>query len=99
MAEFDYLYKYDPQRHAYVSRSNLREETSAVSENRHALVYLQSENDSATGQIFPLGTGLYNLATLHYHWQKLPVPVSNGHKVSASEFYPHKPGNEKYRVN
>src|SRR6266567_4235149 len=24
MAEFDYLYKYDPQRHAYVSRSNLR---------------------------------------------------------------------------
>jgi len=27
-----YLYKYDPQRHAYVSRSNLGEETSAVSE-------------------------------------------------------------------
>ena len=99
MAEFDYLYKYDPQRHAYVSRSNLGEETSAVSENRPALVFLQSENDSATGQIFPLGTGLYDLATLHFHWQKVPVPGSNGQKVSESEFYTHTPGNEKYLVN
>jgi hypothetical protein len=49
MSEFDYLYNYDPQKRAYVSRGNLGEETTAVRENRPALVLLQSENDSATG--------------------------------------------------
>src|SRR5881398_2902398 len=94
MAEFDYLYKYDPQRHAYVSRSNLGEETSAVSENRPALVFLQSENDLATGAMFPIGTGLTNTVNLRYHWQKVPVPGGNGQKVSESEFYTHTPGND-----
>ena len=59
MQEFDYLYKYDPQKHAYVSRGNLGEDATTVSENRPALVLLQSENDSATGQIFPIGTGTH----------------------------------------
>jgi hypothetical protein len=99
MSELDYLYKYDPQRRAYVSRGNLGEETTAVSENRPSLVFLQSENDQATGTFFPIGTSLSNAVNLHYHWQKVPVPGSNGQKVSEGEFYTHTPGNDKYLVN
>src|SRR5262249_42803264 len=99
MSELDYLYKYDPQRRAYVSRSNLGEETSAVPENRPAMIFLQSENDSATNTMFPIGTGLVNLINLRYHWQKVPVPGHHGEKVSEGEFYTHTPGNSKYLVN
>src|SRR6266446_80761 len=99
MSELDYLYRYDPQRRAYVSRGNLGEETTAVSENRPALVFLQSENDSATGQFFPIGQEVINTTNLHFHWQKVPVPGHHGEKVSESEFYTHTPGNSKYLVN
>lgn len=99
MSEFDYLYKYDPQKRAYVSRGNLGEETTAVSENRPSLVFLQSENDSATGQFFPIGQGVVDLTNLHFHWQKVPVPGHQGEKVSENEFYTHTPGNSKYLVN
>src|SRR5438132_11076000 len=99
MSEFDYLYRYDPQKRAYVSRGSLGEDTAAVSENRPALVLLQSENDSATGQIFPIGQGLIDVAALHVHWQKVPVPGHHGEKVSENEFYTHTPGNNKYLVN
>src|SRR5262245_33084533 len=99
MAEFDYLYKYDPQHKAYVSRNNLGEETTAVPENRPAMVFLQSENDSATNLAFPIGTSLTNLVNLRYHWQKVKVPGHAGEKVSEKEFYTHTPGNSKYLVN
>ncbi len=99
MSEFDYLYRYDPQKRAYVSRGSLGEETAAVNENRPAMVFLQSENDSATGQIFPIGQGLINATNLHFHWQKVPVPGHPGEKVSENEFYTHTPGNDKYLVN
>lgn len=99
MSEFDYLYTYDPQKRAYVSRGNLGEESTAVSENRPSLVLLQSENDSATGQFFPIGQGVVDLASLHFHWQKVPVPGHQGEKVSENEFYTHTPGNSKYLVN
>jgi hypothetical protein len=99
MSELDYLYKYDPVRHAYVGRSPGAEHGSAVDENRPFLVILQSENDTATGQFFPIGTGLYNLVGLRAHWDRVPVPGSNGQKVSESEFYTHTPGNNKYLVN
>ena len=99
MSEFDYLYTYDPQKRAYVSRGNLGEESTAVSENRPSLVLLQSENDSATGQFFPIGQGVVDLASLHFHWQKVPVPGHHGEKVSENEFYAHTPGNSKYLVN
>ena len=99
MSEFDYLYTYDPQKRAYVSRGNLGEDTAAVSENRPALVLLQSENDSATGQIFPIGQGVIDVAALHFHWQKVPVPGHHGEKVSENEFYTHTPGNNKYLIN
>jgi hypothetical protein len=99
MSELDYLYKYDPKRHAYVGRSPGAEEGSAVDENRPFLVILQSENDQATGEFFPIGTGLFNIINFRAHWDKVPVPGSNGQKVSESEFYDHTPGNNKYLVN
>ena len=99
MSEFDYLYKYDPQQRAYVSRGNLGEETTAVRENRPALVFLQSENDSATGQFFPIGQEVLDVTNLHFHWQKVPVPGHQVEKVSENEFQTHTPGNSKYLVN
>jgi len=99
MSELDYLYKYDPKRHAYVGQSPGAETGSVVSENRPFLVILQSENDMATGQFFPIGTGLFNIVNLRAHWDRVPVPGTNGQKVSEREFYDHTPGNDKYLVN
>jgi hypothetical protein len=100
MQEFDYLYKYDAQQHAYVSRSNLGgTETKAVAENRPSIVFLQSENDTATGTAFPIGTEVYNTLNFRFHWQKVPVPGQHGVRVSEREFYTHTPGNNKYLVN
>lgn len=99
MSELDYLYKYDPVRHAYVGRSPGADKGSVLGENRPFLVILQSENDMATGQFFPIGTALFNVVNLRAHWDRVPVPGSNGTKVSESEFYTHTPGNNKYLVN
>ncbi|MBV8212152.1 MAG: hypothetical protein JOZ08_02880 [Verrucomicrobia bacterium] len=98
MKELDYLYQYDPNRHAYVPRSS-GEEGAAVPENRPFLVFLQSENDSATGTFFPIGTEFYNTIGLRYHWEQVPVPGHHGEKVSEREFYTHTPGNNSYLVN
>jgi hypothetical protein len=75
------------------------EEGSTLDENRPFLIILQSENDQATGQFFPIGTGLFNIVNFRAHWDKVPVPGSNGQKVSESEFYDQTPGNNKYLVN
>ena len=99
LSELDYLYKYDPMRHDYAGRFPGAEHASVVSENRPFLIILQSENDMATGQFFPIGTGLFNLVNLRAHWDKVPVPGRNGQKVSEREFYTHTPGNDKYLVN
>jgi hypothetical protein len=99
VSELDYLYKYDPVRRAYVGRSPGAEAGSVVEENRPFLIILQSENDHATGQFFPIGTGLFNVVNFRAHWDRVPVPGSNGQKVSESEFYDQTPGNNKYLVN
>lgn len=99
MKELDYLYRYDPARHAYVSRSGGEEIGTAVPENRPFLVFLQSENDSATGKFFPIGTEFYNVIGLRYHWQNVSVPGHHGEKISEREFYTHTPGNNPYLVN
>jgi hypothetical protein len=99
VSELEYLYKYDPQRHAYIGRAPGAEEGSVVEESRPFLVILQSENDQATGEFFPIGTELFNLVNLRAHWDRVPVPGSNGQKVSESEFYNQTPGNNKYLVN
>jgi hypothetical protein len=91
LKELDYLYKYDSTRHAYVGRSPGEEEGTAVAENRPFLVFLQSENDQATGTFFPIGTGFYNTISLRYHWEKVPVPGHHGEKVSEREFIPAHP--------
>ncbi len=98
-SELDYLYKYDPVRHGYVARSPGAEKGGILTENRPFLVILQSENDQATGQFFPMGTELFNIVNLRAHWDRVPVPGSNGQKVSEREFYTHTPGNDKYLVN
>jgi hypothetical protein len=101
MSELDYLYKYDPARHAYVGRVEGvdRSSAAAINENQPLFVILQSENDSATGQFFPIGTGMSNALNLRFHWDKVPVPGGHGEKVSENEFNTHTPGNNKYLVN
>ncbi len=99
VSELDYLYKYDPKRHAYVGRAPGAEEGSVLAENRPFLVILQSENDMATGQFFPIGTGLFNIVNFRAHWDRVPIPGSQGQKVSESEFYDSTPGNNKHLVN
>ena len=96
LKEMDYLYQYDSTRHAYVSKSP---GGTVVPENRPFLVFLQSENDLATGAFFPIGTEFYNTLSLRYHWEKVPVPGHPGEKVPESEFYTHTPGNDPYLVN
>src|ERR1700730_11396766 len=99
LKQLDYLYRYDPARHAYVSRTPGAENATALPENRPFVVFLQSENDSATGKFFPIGTGFYNMIGLRFHWQKVSVPGHHGEKVSEQEFYTHTPGNNRYLVN
>ena len=70
-----------------------------MDENRPLLIILQSENDFATGNSFPIGTGLSNTLALRYHWNRVPVPGSQGAKVSEQELDTHTPGNDKYLVN
>ena len=99
MAELDHLYKYDPARHAYVSRPGAPGKVATIGENRPLLVILQAENDSATGGFFPIGTNVANVTGLRYHWTQVSVPGSNGVMVSEKEFETHTPGNNKYLIN
>ncbi|MBV8967470.1 MAG: hypothetical protein JO331_00205, partial [Verrucomicrobia bacterium] len=98
VSELHHLYKYDPVRHGYVAQTAAAGK-AVLSENRPFLVILQSENDQATGQIFPVGTGTFNVIDLRAHWDKVAVPGGNGQKVSESKFYTHTPGNNPYLVN
>jgi hypothetical protein len=99
VSELDHLYKYDPARHGYVERTPGTGTASVVNENRPFLVMLQSENDSATGQVFLIGTEVFNIMDLRAHWDRVPVPGSNGEKISEREFYTHTPGNDPHLVN
>jgi hypothetical protein len=97
MSELDYLYRYDPSRHAYVGK--VPGEGGSIDENRPLLIILQSENDLATGAFFPIGTDISDTISLRYHWDRVPVPGSNGQTVSEKAFESHTPGNNKYLVN
>jgi len=100
MQELDYIYKYDPQRRAYVSRNNLGgTEARTIPENRPAIVFLQAENDMATTMAFPIGQQVRNTLGLHLHWQKVPVPGHHGNRISEREFYERTPGNNMHLVN
>src|SRR3984893_5470622 len=80
MSELDHLYKYDPARHSYVGRFSGAEQGTAVNENRPFLLILQSENDQATGQFFPIGTGLFDLVNLRAHWIECRYQVPTARK-------------------
>jgi hypothetical protein len=97
MSELDYLYRYDASRHAYVGKAPDQE--GSVDENHPFLIILQSENDLATGAVFPIGTDMSDTVSLRYHWDRVSVPGSNGKIVSEKEFESHTPGNNKYLVN
>src|SRR5262245_33842560 len=99
MSELEYLYRYDPGRHAYVGKSPGEEAGTAIDENRPLFVILQSENDTATGDFFPIGTNLSDAISLRYHWDRVPVPGSNGQIVSEKAFEDSTPGNNKYLIN
>ena len=100
MQELDYIYRYDPERQAYVSRNNLGgTEARTIPENRPALVFLQAENDMATTTAFPIGQEVRNVIGFHFNWQKVPVPGHHADRVSEREFYQRTPGNNKHLVN
>ena len=71
---------------------------SSIPESQPTVVELQSENDSATGQIFPIGSKAGVLATGHWNWNQVKPPASD-QTVSEKEFYLSTPGNDKYLVN
>ena len=68
-----------------------RNRASVVDENRPFLIILQSENDQATGQFFPIGTGLFNVVNLRAHWDRVPVPGSHGQKFLKGNSIPTRP--------
>jgi hypothetical protein len=93
------LYAYDSRR-GYVPRSGGR----AVAENQPTIVELQSDNDSATGLTFPLGSSLGNIVGGRWAWNEVPIPgfKADGTPrdvVSEREFYLSTPGNNRYLIN
>jgi hypothetical protein len=58
LSELEYLYRYDPARHGYVPRASGVERSNVVDQSRPFLIILQSENDMAAGQFFPIGRRL-----------------------------------------
>jgi hypothetical protein len=97
MSELDYLYRYDASRHAYVGK--VSGEGGSIDENHPFLIILQSENDMATGAVFPIGTNMSDAVSLRYHFDHVSVPGSNGEKISEKKFESRTPGNNKYLVN
>ena len=71
---------------------------STIPENQPTVVELQSENDSATGQIFPIGTTTGIILNGHWRWNQVKDPASD-QTLSEREFYLSTPGNDKYLVN
>jgi hypothetical protein len=59
---------------------------------------LQSENDSATGAVFPIGSKAGVFFNGHWGWNRVAVPRTQK-VVSESDFYLSTPGNDRYLVN
>jgi pimeloyl-ACP methyl ester carboxylesterase len=71
---------------------------NSVPENQPTVVELQSENDSATGTFFPIGSKAGVFLNGHWNWNQVKDPASN-QTLSEREFYLSTPGNDKYLVN
>jgi hypothetical protein len=69
-----------------------------IAESQPTVVELQSENDTATGTVFPIGSKLGVVVNGHWSWNQVAVPRTL-EAVSEREFYQSTPGNDSYLVN
>jgi pimeloyl-ACP methyl ester carboxylesterase len=69
-----------------------------IAESQPTVVELQSENDTATGTVFPIGSKAGVFFNGHWGWNRVAVPRTQK-VVSESDFYLNTPGNDRYLVN
>lgn len=69
-----------------------------IAESQPTVVELQSENDTATGTVFPIGSKAGVIVNGHWAWNQVAVPRSQKF-VSERDFYLSTPGNDRYLVN
>jgi pimeloyl-ACP methyl ester carboxylesterase len=69
-----------------------------IPESQPTVVELQSENDTATGRVFPIGSKLGVVVDGHWSWNQVQVPRTR-RMVSERDFYLSTPGNDPYLVN
>ncbi|MBV9491099.1 MAG: hypothetical protein JO069_15455 [Verrucomicrobia bacterium] len=69
-----------------------------IAESQPTVVELQSENDAATGTVFPIGSNAGVLVNGHWAWNQVAVPRTQKF-VSERAFYLSTPGNDRYLVN
>jgi hypothetical protein len=69
-----------------------------IPESQPTVVELQSDNDTATHDVFPIGTTAGVMAGGHWSWNQVAVPRTQK-LVSEREFYLSTPGNDSYLVN
>jgi hypothetical protein len=98
LKELDYLYQYDSTRHAYVSKSS---GGTVVPGNCPFLVFLQSENDLATGAFFPIEANIvqnhpdYSFYTSEHNPGNENRYCHNG--TYNPDLFPHSTGKELWR--
>jgi hypothetical protein len=69
-----------------------------IAESQPTVVELQSENDTATGTVFPIGSKLGVMFNGHWSWNQVAVPRTKD-IISEREFYLSTPGNDHELVN
>jgi hypothetical protein len=69
-----------------------------IAESQPTVVELQSENDTATGTVFPIGSKAGVIVNGHWAWNQVAVPRTQK-LVSERDFYQSTPGNDSYLVN
>jgi pimeloyl-ACP methyl ester carboxylesterase len=107
--DLESLYRYDPRPVPdsplkWAGRYEPRSGGNPISENQPTIVELQSENDSATGLTFPIGSSLGVFVGGHWTWNQVAVPGGSTDPkpraiVSEREFYLSTPGNSRYLIN
>jgi hypothetical protein len=69
-----------------------------IAESQPTVVELQSENDTATGTVFPIGSKAGVIVNGHWAWNQVAIPGTQT-LVSEREFYQSTPGNDSHLVN
>jgi pimeloyl-ACP methyl ester carboxylesterase len=70
----------------------------SIAESQPTVVELQSENDTATGDLFPIGNTAGAILDGHWSWNQVAIPRTQT-LVSERKFYMSTPGNDRYLVN